>query len=78
MTLNEIKVQAMYCGFKGNVSHINQLVRKVHKDPKDVYRLMNVYGINTDSIVREYIFRYIADKHYNGDYTKVYNKWLSI
>lgn len=77
MTLNEIKVQAMYCGFNGNVSHINRMVKRVRQRPQDVYEIMHEFGIFTDSIVREYIFRYIADKHYNGDYSKVYDRWLA-
>ena len=67
----------MSVGFSGNVSHINRLVKAVKQQPNKVYDLMNDYGINTDSIVREKIFAYITDKWYDGDYNKVYNQWLN-
>lgn len=77
MTLQDIKNDAKTLGFKGNISHINILTYKVFAKPDMVYEFMEEYGIPCDSVIREKIFSYIADKFYNGDYDKVYKQWLA-
>lgn len=76
MTLQDIKEDAMTLGFKGNLSHINRLADKVYANPARVYELMQEYGIGADSVIREKLFSYIADKYHDGDYNKVYDKWI--
>lgn len=78
MTLRDITEDARTLGFKGNISHINQLVKKVYKHPDQVYDYMKIYGIMPDSVIREKIFTYISDKYYNGEYQIVYSKWLGV
>lgn len=76
-TLNQIRVDAISLGYTGNISHLNRLADKVKESPADVYELMEEYGIPLDSVIREKLFRYIADKYYDGDYRKVYDRWLA-
>lgn len=78
MTLQNIKEDAKIIGFKGNLSHINVLVHLVFAKPQRVYEFMNMYGMGADSVLREEIFTYIADKYYDGDYDKIYNEWLGV
>lgn len=78
MTLNDIKQDAKTLGFNGNTSHINIMCYKVFARPDKVYEILEQYGIGADSVLREKIFSYIADKFYNGDYDRVYNEWLGV
>lgn len=77
MTLQDIKQDAVTIGFKGNVSHLNRLATKVNRNPSKVYEYMQEFGIPFDSIIREKLFGYIADKYHNGNYDKVYRQWLA-
>jgi len=76
MTLQDIVLDARNCGFKGNISHMNRLADKVNKRPDKVYDLMAEYGIYHDSIIREKLFQYLADKYHKGNYDKLYKRWL--
>lgn len=77
MTLQDIKADAMTIGYQGNVSHLNRLANKIKANPAKVYDYMAEYGIPADSIIREKLFSYIADKYHSGNYAKVYNAWLA-
>lgn len=77
MTLHDIRRDAMTIGFSGNISHLNRLASKVKDEPWRVYEFMDEYGIVTDSVIREKLFTYIANKYYNGNYDKIYKQWLN-
>lgn len=63
--------------FKTNVAHLNIMVRLIKESPADVYTIIQKYGGEPDTLTRETIFLYIADKYYDGDYNKIYNRWLN-
>jgi hypothetical protein len=50
---------------------------KIKETPAKVYDLIKEYGGLEDTVTREAIFSYIADKYHNGNYDIVYNKWLA-
>lgn len=77
MTLQDIKADAMTIGYKGNLYHLSRLASKIADNPSKVYDYMAEYGIPGDSIIREKLFSYIADKYHNGNYAKVYDAWLA-
>lgn len=62
--------------FPGNISHMNRLCALVNGRPWDVYDLIDEYGGEADSVTREAIFGYIADKYHDGDYGKTYKRWM--
>lgn len=75
MTLQDIKQQG---NFTCNISHLNRLCKKVNDTPYKCYELIHEYGGDADSVTREAIFSYIADKYHGGDYGVVYDKWLAL
>ncbi len=79
MTLAELK-KGIKVWVKTNIplDDLSDLVDITHENPKNVYSYMNLYGIDGDSMVREWIFNYISIKHYGGNYDVIYNKWLGI
>ena len=65
--------------FTANISHLNKMCDKIKETPKKVYEIAAEYGTPFamgDSYMRETIFSYIADKFYDGDYSKIYNRWI--
>ena len=74
ITLSNIKQKG---DFKCNIHHLNKLCEKVNRSPQKVYDLISEYGGEADTITREAIFYYIANKYHNGDYNVTYDKWLS-
>ncbi len=62
--------------FDCNIYQLNKMCDKVNQTPWNVYQIIEEYGSFADSYTRECIFNYIADKYHNGDYEKVYRKWL--
>lgn len=74
MTLQEIKRQGE---FTCNIAHLNRLCAKVKDKPWKVYDLIDDYGGMADTVTREAMFNYIADKYHDGDYDKVYKPWLN-
>jgi hypothetical protein len=74
MTLSEIKRMGE---FSCNTSHLNRMCAKIKETPAKVYDLIKEYGGLEDTVTREAIFSYIADKYHNGNYDIVYNKWLA-
>jgi hypothetical protein len=77
MTIQAIKDDAKTLGFNGSTSDIEALCYMVFAQPQKVYEFMNFYGIGTDSVIREKIFTWVANKFYDGDYEKIYNLWLT-
>jgi len=73
MTLQQIKENGE---FICNVSHLNRMCKKIAENPAQVYTIIMGYNGQADSVTRESIFSYIADKYFNGDYDQVYNKWI--
>ncbi len=73
ITLNTIKKCG---GFTCNISHLNRLCEQVNQRPNQVYELIAQYGGEADSVTRETIFEYIANKYNNGDYGIAYDRWL--
>jgi hypothetical protein len=74
MTLHEIKRQG---NFTCNVSHLNRLCEKVNTMPHKVYSLIGDFGGMPDTVTREAIFQYVADKYNNGNYETIYQRWLA-
>lgn len=72
-SLNTIKYKGE---FDCNIAHLNIMCKKINNYPHKVYDLIEQYGGEADSVTREAIFTYIADKYHNGDYSVVYDKWL--
>lgn len=72
-TLHTIKDMG---NFKCKTVALNHLCSEVNKEPSRVYELISEYGGEADSVTREEIFSYIADKYHCGDYSVVYNAWL--
>lgn len=58
-----------------NISHLNTLCRKIKEQPRNVYDLIEQYGGEADTVTREAIFSYIANKYYDGDYDRIYKRW---
>lgn len=73
MTLNEIKKIGQ---FPCNVANLNRMCLSVKRVPGMVYDLIAEYGGLQDTVTREAIFSYVADKYHNGNYDKVYTAWL--
>ncbi len=76
-TLQDIKEDAETIGFEGTTEDVEMLCLKVFAIPERVYSFMDEYGISIDSVIREKIFSYLADRFYGGDYDKIYNQWLA-
>lgn len=76
VTIRDIYKEAKIVGYKGNMSHISRLAKKTSDNPALVYVYMEDYGIAVDSVVREKLFAYIADKYHHGNYERVYRSWL--
>jgi hypothetical protein len=76
MSLLEIKKIGQ---FTANVSHLNRMCQRINDEPQRVYEIMQEYGtpFTIDSYTRESIFSYIADKYHNGNYNRVYKRWLA-
>lgn len=74
MTLQQIKTMGE---FNCNVSHLNRMCAKIKESPAKVYEIIKEYGGLDDTVTREAIFSYIADKYHAGNYDKVYNAWLA-
>jgi hypothetical protein len=62
--------------FPCNIAALNRMTAQVNRTPWRVYEIMTEYGTFQDSWTRETIFQYIADKYHDGDYEKVYQRWL--
>jgi hypothetical protein len=75
ITLHDIKRVGE---FRCNVSHLNKMAAKIKAAPQNVYEIVREYGGLVDSVTRETIFSYIADKYHGGDYDKIYYAWLGI
>lgn len=78
MTLEDIKEDAKLLGSSISLDDANALVHMTFAVPENVYIFMNMYNIPTDSVMREKIFNYAADKYYDGDYDKIYKQWLGV
>lgn len=72
MTLQTIK---QYGEFTCNLSHLNRLCAKVNAEPEKVYPLIREYGGMDDTVTREAIFSYVAEK-YHKEYNEIYHRWL--
>ena len=73
ISLNTIKDKGE---FVCNIAHLNAMCKKINRQPHKVYDLIQEYGGIDDTVTRETIFSYLANKYYNGEYSIVYDKWL--
>lgn len=74
VTLNQIKKLGE---FPGNISYMNRLCAAINDYPAKVYELISLYRGQADTVTREAIFGYIADKYHNGNYDITYDRWLN-
>lgn len=75
MTLQGIKKAG---NFTANIAHLNGMTKIISQQPARVYEIISKYGGEADTVTREAIFSYIADKYDNGNYDRVYKQWLEI
>ena len=62
--------------FDLSMERIELLCALVADSPQNVYSLIALVGGEADTVTREAIFQYIADKYHNGNYDTVYTAWL--
>jgi hypothetical protein len=67
----------MTAGNFKSTARLGQMCDRIYKNPEHVYPLIGNYGGEADSVTREAIFSFIADKYYKGNYNKIYDRWLN-
>lgn len=59
------------------VTDIDYLAFCINAEPSRVYTLIRSFHGEADSVTREALFQYCADKYHKGDYDVIYDRWLS-
>ena len=74
-SLRDIKLAG---NFPTSIHHLRIMTDKIYKQPSKVYDYIVEYrSEDADNHTRETIFKYLSDKHDNGNYNKIYNRWLA-